>query len=73
MDIILRRFYEDKGTRDTVRAFQTELLKEMAVEKVFAGEDVSGMQEALMLVEKTFDRLDEIYGKIKSTEPETSR
>lgn len=42
-----------------------EVLKEIAVEKTFAGEPVLGIQEARLLIERTFDKLDELHGKIE--------
>lgn len=65
---ILRQFYENTGERDAVKAFLTDVLKEIAVERTFNGEDVGGIKDAKDCVEKAFDRLEELYGiKKKAT------
>lgn len=61
----LKVFYENEVQREAVREFMVECLKELAAEKTFAGESVSGIQDAKALVDKMFDTLDGMYGKIE--------
>lgn len=68
MNRLLAQFYEQEGIRKAVEEFMVETLKEYAVEKTFEGESVGGIKEAREVVEKMFDKLDTIYGKIKVTE-----
>jgi hypothetical protein len=48
--------------REAVQAFMIETLGKMAVEKTFAGEDVTGIKTAKELVNKMFDELQILYG-----------
>lgn len=57
----LHQFYTDIHTREAVKAFMLSQLQEMAVDAVFAKEDISGIYEAKELVEKSFSRLRELY------------
>jgi hypothetical protein len=68
MNKLLAQFYEQESIRKAVEEFMVDTLKEMAVDKTFDGEDVTGIKEARELIVKMFDRLDSMYGKIKVTE-----
>jgi hypothetical protein len=61
----LKAFYENEAQRESVRAFMVECLKEIAVDRAFAGEDIKGIPEAHKLIGAMFDKLDELYGKIE--------
>lgn len=61
----LKQFYDDEGQREAVREFMIEVLGEMAIERAFDGKPTVGIQEARELVEKTFNKLAEKYGKIE--------
>ncbi len=65
MNNILRNFYNNQSEREAVKAFLIEMLKEIAVERAFAGEDTLGIQEANECVIKAFDNLEVAYGKIE--------
>lgn len=65
MNQILKNFYSNEHQRETVKQFQLEVLSEMAVDAVFAGEDVKGFADAKKLIEKSFDKLNDMYGKIE--------
>jgi len=69
----LKLFYDNIQEREAVKAFLIDCLKELAVEKTFDGEDVSGIKEARQNIERAFDRLDEMYGKIETSKPSNSR
>jgi len=73
MDKILQQFYAVEAMRVTLEEFMIDTLKQMAVEKTFEGENVTGIKEARELVTKMFDRLDELYGKIKEPVDISSR
>jgi hypothetical protein len=60
---ILQQFYVNKTEREAVHDFMVECLGQMAIEKTFKGEDVSGIKEARELVEKMFDELQVLYGE----------
>lgn len=63
MNPLLRNFYQNEKLREEVRQFMIERLGVMAIERAFAGEDTSGIKEARECVEKTFDKLEELYSK----------
>jgi hypothetical protein len=69
----LKQFYDNETQREEVKAFMILCLQEMAVERTFAGEDVYGIKEARDLVEKTFDKLAELYGTIPKVISPNSR
>lgn len=73
MNQLLKRFYDNEGEREAVKAFQLAVLGEIAVEKAFDGKPTSGIQEARECVEKMFDRLAEQYGKIEPAVINNSR
>jgi hypothetical protein len=66
-------FYANENEREAVKEFLINTLKDIAVEKTFNKEDVSGIAEARQLVDKAFDRLSELYGKIDKVIVETTR
>lgn len=60
----LQLFYNDIPKREAVKSFMQNMLRELAADKALKGEDTSGIKEAGECVEKSFDRLKELYGKI---------
>lgn len=66
-------FQRDKTTKETVKNFMISQLEEMAIDKVFTGESVVGIKEAGDLVEKAFNKLDELYGEKKRPNVESKR
>jgi hypothetical protein len=72
-DILLQRFYENEGERETVKTFMVKTLGELAIEKAFDGEDTGGIKEARECVERMFDALSERYGKITPAQINNSR
>ena len=69
----LRNFYQNEGQREAIKEFFIECLKEMAVERAFEGKGVVGIAEARELITKSFEKLNEMYGKIIETEISNSR
>lgn len=67
----LRNFYNNENERESVKEFMIECLKEMAHERAFAGESVAGISEARELVEKMFDKLEQMF-RIKPEQKEIS-
>ena len=73
MNATLKQFYDNEIEREAVREFMISVLGEMAVEKAFDGKSTSGIQEARECVEKSFDKLGELYGKMKTAVINNSR
>jgi len=65
MNATLQQFYDNEGQREAVKVFMVETLKEMTVELAFEGKSVVGIPETSKLIDRTFDRLEELYGKIE--------
>lgn len=73
MNPILKQFYDNESGREAVKQFMIEVLGEMAIEKAFEGIPTDGIQEARACVEKSFDKLAELYGKVKPSVIPNSR
>lgn len=73
MNPTLRNFYTNENEREAVKAYLIESLKEIAIEKSFAGESVVGIPEARQMVDKMFDNLKVAYGKIEEPKIISSR
>lgn len=69
----LALFFQNIAMREAVKEFLVANLAEMAVDKTFAGESVSGIKDAKDCVDKSFTKLEEMYGKIKTVEIPNSR
>lgn len=66
----LQQFYLDVDTRNNVKNYLIEFLKQEAVKKVFAKEDIIGIADAKDCIEKAFDKLEVLFGeKPKPKEP----
>ena len=59
----LHQFYTDEHMREAVKNFLVTELEETTVERVFDKKDIIGIYEAKELIEKSFDKLDNLYGK----------
>lgn len=70
---LLRTFYNDIHTRETFKEFQLNLLRQMAVDRVFDKEDIAGIHEAKQIIEDSFSRLEEMYGAKEKKEPDSPR
>jgi hypothetical protein len=62
---LLKTFYNNESEREAVKAFFVQCLSRMAVERTFAGEDVSGIKEAHELTERVFDELAGLYSAVE--------
>lgn len=69
----LQLFYNNEIEREAVKAFMFAILRENAADKALDGEDTSGFVDAKECVQKTFDKLDELYGRIKPPKPSNTR
>ena len=64
----LNLFYQNQGERMAVKTFMLDVLREMAADKAFVGEDISGIKDAKDCVDKMFAKLEEQYGKVEVKE-----
>ena len=70
---LLGIFYKDEHTRNAVKEFMINMLEDMVIKKVFNNEPVTGIYEAKALVEKSFNKLEEIYEPPQKKVVESSR
>lgn len=63
----LAYFYNDEATRETVKTYLKAVAEETAIKKVFNREDVSGVADALEIIESAFSQLDERYGQVSKS------
>lgn len=66
-------FYNNEHEREAVKAFLMEQLGSLAIERAFDGDDVVGIKEARDTIVRSFNKLDEMYGKIKTAPEQNSR
>ena len=59
----LINFWNDKETKEAVKAYLIQHLTEEAVKRVFAKEPVEAIGEAREVIEGAFNRLDEMFEK----------
>lgn len=59
-------FYQDKNMRAEVQEYITQYLKDEAVRRVFAKEDVTAVSDAKDLLDGAFYNLETLYGKENS-------
>ena len=59
----LNQFYNDEYTREAVKSFLLKQLDEVALERVYDGEDTKGIADAKETIEKAFVEMKELYGK----------
>jgi hypothetical protein len=69
----LSLFYQNEVEREAVREFFIKNLEEMAVERVFDKQSVAGIYEARKVITRSFDKLDELFGKPKVQKTFNSR
>lgn len=62
---LLNQFYNDEYTREAVIKFLLEQLDKLALERVYAGEDVKGIADARETLARSFTELRELYSKDK--------
>ena len=70
---ILSLFYANESEREAVKEFLISVLGEIAIEKSFKREDVSGIADARDCIERSFDKLQELYGKKEKVVYDSSR
>lgn len=61
----LEEFYRDKETRDNVKSYLLDFLKEEGSKKMFAKEDVTGYADAKEAIEKAFDDMEYLFSPKK--------
>jgi hypothetical protein len=57
----LQQLHNDKATTDLFKEFFVGVLEEETIKRVFAKKDITGIAEARELLDKVFNRLDDIY------------
>jgi len=62
---LLKRFYDSPSMREAVREHLDGYADEYAVKKVRKGEDVSGIKDAVGIIQGAFRQLDEMYAEKK--------
>jgi len=62
MSRLLKSFYEDVHTREEVRAYLVEFLKEEGIRKIFDKEETASVAEAKEIIDKAFDNLETMFG-----------
>lgn len=65
---LLKTFYNDIHTREAVQAFMINQLEKMAVERTMSRGDVSGIADAMDVINTSFDKLKEMYDIIEQKE-----
>lgn len=61
----LQILYKDKATMEEIRKFLSQILEEVAVERTLGRKDVTGIADANDIINKAFNRLDEMYAPTK--------
>jgi hypothetical protein len=61
----LSLFYQNEAMRESFREFQSKLLEEMILEDCYTNDSKNGLALRLTkdLIEKSFSRLDDIFGE----------
>jgi hypothetical protein len=62
---LLKQFYDNEPMREAVQAYFMASLHDLAVERVFGKQTISGVYEAKKVIEKSFEKLEEEF----STKP----
>jgi hypothetical protein len=60
---LLKRFYQDEHTRNAVKEFLVQCLKEKAVELAFGGRSTAEIKQASEVIDEAWNKLDRLYGK----------
>lgn len=63
MDKLLQQFYNDEHTRDAVKDFLTQFLKEKAGEMAFSGESTEHIKLAKESISEAWNKLELLYAK----------
>lgn len=63
---LLELFYADEHTRESFREFQSKVLEEMILEDCYTtgGDNSKALQQTKKLIDKSYKRLDEIFGRV---------
>jgi hypothetical protein len=69
----LRNFYNNESERKAVQDFQFEVLRELAADLALRGEDTAGIATAKKFIDKSFNKLSELYDKIEEVEVPNTR
>lgn len=65
----LNLFYQDEVTRETVKLWISQCADEFVLSELRKGNDVAGYKTAMDILNDSFIKLDEKFGKVKSSKP----
>jgi len=71
MNNLLDVFNGDRNTKEALKEFMLSVIEQEALERMFKGEDVSHIKDAKLLLDKTFEELENAF-TIKSKPRETT-
>lgn len=57
----IKEFYTDAETRDNVKSYLLDFIKEEGCKKMFDKEDVSGYADAKEIIEKAFNEMEYLF------------
>lgn len=60
----LQTFYNQTSMREAVQQFQVAVLRELAADAAVAGESTAGFKDANDAINRSFAKLEEMYGKV---------
>lgn len=73
MEALLKQFYTDEHTRDTVQSYLIQFLNDMAVKRVMKREPTDSLADANEVVLQAFIKLKEDYGNQPKSSTGSSR
>lgn len=73
MNPLLKQFYNDEHMREAFKEFIVYNIKQYAIEKVMAKEDISGIADAHDIIIQSFIKLKENYGEQPKVIAKSSR
>ena len=71
MNNLLDVFNGDRNTKEALKEFMLSVIEQEALERMFKGEDVSHIKDAKLLLDKTFEELENAF-TIKQKPRETT-
>ena len=61
MNNALEVFNGDRNTKQALKEFMLSVIEQEALQRIFKGEDVSHIRDAKLLLDKTFEELDNAF------------
>lgn len=69
----LAEFYSDQAMVEVVKSFLVDTLKSETIERVFKKQDVSGIADAKIAIEKSFILLQTMFAAKQKPHPKSNR